>query len=215
MVSTPQKTWGGVVQYDKGKAEQGGHFVLKGQLNQPPALLLNTVTQLRARHKMRPSQLVTYIGAALTANATLEDNGFGLPEEFDCFHCGVCDREIDTSAMDCAGFHVQRKPRKNRNPVAHYGVIASGNQVVKDAIMRDRLRDQFGALCVEMEAAGLMNDFPCLVIRGICDYADVHKNDAWHPYAAMTAAAYAKELLLYITPAQTSHEQPMREVLGK
>jgi hypothetical protein len=51
-----------------------------------------------------------------------------------------------------------------------------------------------------MEAAGLMNDFPCLVIRGICDYADSHKNNTWQPYAAATAAAYAKEVLSVIPP---------------
>jgi nucleoside phosphorylase len=87
--------------------------------------------------------------------------------------------------------------------------------VVKDALVRDRLGQQFGALCVEMEAAGLMNHFPCLVIRGICDYADTHKNDAWHPYAAMTAAAYAKEVLYYVNPAQASHEKPIQQVIGK
>jgi hypothetical protein len=52
------------------------------------------------------------------------------------------------------------------------------------------------ALCFEMEAAGLMDVFPCLVIRGICDYSDSHKNDAWQKYAAATAAAYAREILL-------------------
>ena len=99
--------------------------------------------------------------------------------------------------------------------MAHYGVIASGNQVVKDSTVRDRLRDEFDALCVEMEAAGLMNDFPCLVIRGICDYADIHKNDGWHAYAAMTAAAYAKEFLQYISPAQTKMERPLQDIVGK
>jgi hypothetical protein len=49
-----------------------------------------------------------------------------------------------------------------------------------------------------MEAAGLINDFPCLVIRGICDYADSHKNKEWQGYAAAIAAAYAKELLLIV-----------------
>jgi len=49
-----------------------------------------------------------------------------------------------------------------------------------------------------MEAAGLMNSFPCIVIREICDYADSHKNDRWQLYAAATAAAYAKELLGYV-----------------
>jgi nucleoside phosphorylase len=49
-----------------------------------------------------------------------------------------------------------------------------------------------------MEAAGLMNDFRCIVIRGISDYADSHKNDIWHPYAAAAAAGLAKELLSYL-----------------
>ena len=43
-----------------------------------------------------------------------------------------------------------------------------------------------------------MDTFPCVVIRGICDYADSHKNKIWQPYAAATAAAYAKELLRVI-----------------
>jgi hypothetical protein len=45
-----------------------------------------------------------------------------------------------------------------------------------------------------MEAAGLMNSFPCLVIRGTCDYADSRKNKRWQAYAAGMAAAYAKEV---------------------
>jgi nucleoside phosphorylase len=53
-------------------------------------------------------------------------------------------------------------------------------------------------LCFEMEAAGLINSFPYLVIRGICDYADSYKNKRWQPYAAGIAAVYAKELLLVI-----------------
>jgi hypothetical protein len=66
-----------------------------------------------------------------------------------------------------------------------------------------------------MEAAGLMNDFPCIVIRGICDYADSHKNDAWQKYAALSAAAYAKELLGYISPEQTRLEKPIQEIVGR
>jgi hypothetical protein len=53
-----------------------------------------------------------------------------------------------------------------------------------------------------MEAAGVMDRFPCLVIRGICDYADSHKNKTWQPYAAATASAYAKELLSIIDAAE-------------
>jgi nucleoside phosphorylase len=61
--------------------------------------------------------------------------------------------------------------------------------------MRDQLSKELGGvLCFEMEAAGLMNVFPCVVIRGICDYADAHKHKQWQEYAAAVAAAYAKSL---------------------
>jgi hypothetical protein len=56
-------------------------------------------------------------------------------------------------------------------------------------------------LCVEIEAASLIDSFPYSVIRGIYDYTDSHKNKKWQPYAAATAAAYMKELLSII-PAQ-------------
>lgn len=91
--------------------------------------------------------------------------------------------------------------RSDPSPRIHYGTIASGDAVVRDGTLRDSLRDRFGILCIEMEAAGLMDDFPCLVIRGISDYADSHKNKLWQPYAAAAAAAYAKELLCRIPPA--------------
>jgi hypothetical protein len=63
-----------------------------------------------------------------------------------------------------------------------------------------------------MEAAGLMNTFPCVVIRGLCDYADSHKNKQWQEYAAATAAAYAKELLSVIPGSQAIHTRTAAEV---
>ncbi|RKK93408.1 hypothetical protein BFJ70_g17737, partial [Fusarium oxysporum] len=65
-----------------------------------------------------------------------------------------------------------------------------------------------------MEAAGLMNHFPCLVIRGICDYSDSHKNKEWQGFAAMMAAAYAKDLLHQIPPNKVEAEKPISEVLS-
>ena len=76
-------------------------------------------------------------------------------------------------------------------PSIHYGTIASGNQVMRHDSTREQLRQDFDILCFEMEAAGLMNNFPCLVIRGICDYADSHKSKRWQEYAAAVAAAYS------------------------
>ena len=91
---------------------------------------------------------------------------------------------------------VVRRERQEDVPFMHYGNIAPGSSVVRDALKRDQLGKAYSALCVEMEAVGLMDELECLVIRGICDYSDSHKNKDWQRYAAAAAAApYAKELL--------------------
>ncbi|KAK6347227.1 hypothetical protein TWF696_007300 [Orbilia brochopaga] len=74
---------------------------------------------------------------------------------------------------------------------------------MKHGKTRDKLSRETGVLCFEMEAAGLMDELPCLVIRGICDYSDSHKNKIWQSYAALVAAAYAKDLLLRLPPPNT------------
>src|SRR5690606_37243695 len=91
----------------------------------------------------------------------------------------------------------RRQSTSEPDPKIHYGVIASGSKVIKDATTRDDMSEKFGVLCFEMEAALLAKELKCksLVIRGIADYADGHKNDEWQGYAAMTAAAYAKVFL--------------------
>ena len=76
--------------------------------------------------------------------------------------CPYCD-----SAMA-----MKRKPRKTKIKI-HYGTIVSGNSVIKNAKNRDAINQRVGgrALCFEMEAAGILNSHPCLVIRGICGKA--------------------------------------------
>jgi nucleoside phosphorylase len=86
----------------------------------------------------------------------------------------------------------------------HRGTIASGELVLKDGIKRDLLSKEYGVLCFEMEAAGALSDFPCLVIRGISDYCDSHKNDQWHGFAAAAAAAYARQLFFHIPMDEAS-----------
>jgi nucleoside phosphorylase len=99
------------------------------------------------------------------------------------------------------------------NPTVHYGLIASANWLMKDALVRDTLVAEKDILCFEMEAAGLMNHFPCLVIRGICDYSDSHKNKEWQGYAAMAAAAYTKDLLRRIAPKRVEAEKRISDIL--
>ncbi|KAK5996456.1 Serine/threonine-protein phosphatase 6 regulatory ankyrin repeat subunit B-like protein [Cladobotryum mycophilum] len=112
--------------------------------------------------------------------------------------------------------HSKLVKRRSRGMRIHYGIVASGNQVIKDAVFRDNLNSTLGGkiLCVEMEAAGLMNNFPCLVIRGICDYADSHKNKAWQEHAAAVAAGFAKELLEYTQPSDIDLEHSVKDKLN-
>lgn len=84
---------------------------------------------------------------------------------------------------------------------------------MKDAEIRDVLAKEDNVLCFEMEPGGVMNAFPCLVIRGICDYSDSHKTKEWQGYAAMAAAAYAKDLLLRMSPANVDNEKYIRDIL--
>ena len=84
---------------------------------------------------------------------------------------------------------------------------------MKDALVRDDLADVKDVLCFDMEAAGLMNHFPCLVIRGICDYADSHKSKEWQGYAAMAAAAYTKDHLKRIAPNKVETEKKIGDIL--
>jgi nucleoside phosphorylase len=85
---------------------------------------------------------------------------------------------------------------------------------MKDALRRDELAEKLKVLCFEMEAAGLMNDFPCLVVRGICDYSDSHKNKVWQAYAALAAAMYTKDLLRHISRDDIEAEKKIGEVLS-
>ncbi|PGH36604.1 hypothetical protein GX50_00463 [[Emmonsia] crescens] len=102
----------------------------------------------------------------------------------------------EDSCTNCNKEHlIQRDIRASDEPRIHYRLIASGNQVIKYGKTWDLIAKEHGILCFEMEAVGLMKQVPCLVIRGICNYSDSHKNKQWQGYAALAAAAYTKILL--------------------
>jgi nucleoside phosphorylase len=217
VISQPDKIFGGVVQYDLRKNLGEEQFERKGFLKPPPTILLAALSTLQADHDLEDSKVPGILADMVKKHPNLVKNGYGFPgQENDSLHCLQCDGSGSSgSCHSCTDGKIERPARDDHNPVFWYGVIASGNELMKNATERDRISQEFGALCVEMEAAGLMNDFPCIVIRGICDYADPHKNDGWQKYAALTAAAYAKEFLEYISPEQTRLEKPIQEIVGK
>ncbi|KAF3182043.1 hypothetical protein TWF225_006539 [Orbilia oligospora] len=201
VVSSPGKTAGGVIQYDFGKSTAGGGFERIGSLNKPPDVLLTAIADLEAEHEMTGT-IIPQILKEMVAKYPKMKDGYSHqgPENDRLFRADyIHDSDASGGCESCDSDRAERRPaRSDRDPVIHYGLIASGNQVVKDGVKREQLRKDLDVICFEMEAAGLMDNFPCLVIRGICDYADSHKNKGWQRYAAAVAAAYAKELLSII-----------------
>lgn len=47
---------------------------------------------------------------------------------------------------------------------------------MKNSVTRERLRKELNILYFEIKAADLIDNFLCVVIKSICDYADSHKN---------------------------------------
>jgi nucleoside phosphorylase len=214
VVSKPHKVHGGVVQYDSGKATPSG-FERTGLLNTPPIVLLNAVANLRAKHMRGRGRLAEYLSKLDSLpDFTREAAG---PDAL--FSAAYDHKKGAATCKECDSSYVADRESRRQELVVHYSTIASGNQVMRSAAERDRVSAELGGvLCFEMEAAGLMNSFPCLVIRGICDYADSHKNKRWQPYAAATAAACAKEVLSMIPPAEVAKthtvDQAMQEGSG-
>lgn len=90
--------------------------------------------------------------------------------------------------------------KKAGQPRVFIGPIASANKLLKNPVLREELRDKFGAKAIEMETSGIADatwnhEVGYLVVRGICDYCDSHKNDEWQQYAAVVAAAYTRALI--------------------
>lgn len=198
VVSHPAGDHGGVVQWDYGKWEKEGVFRQTGMLNRPPKPLLNAVQSLKTRHERKDSEISQHLKQMLDKYPLMAER-YGYQGGEDGEHDELFDASYQHAGGDdcsnCDGLKVARPKRRDQRPMVHYGNIASGDSVVKDGPTRDRIAHKGGFLCFEMEAAGLMGTFPCVVIRGVCDYADSHKNKRWQRYAAATAACYCKELL--------------------
>jgi nucleoside phosphorylase len=198
VVSVPTDEISGMVQLNFGKVQQGGNVEHTESLNRPPIELITALTKLKVKHAKNGSKIPQYLKDLETswpelvpkyarseslrdrlfksdyqhiynspfdeANAKGQDKG-NIEAEEEVDHCIHCDQTKI----------IHREPRGMR---VHHGLIASSNIVIKDALTRDKINTRLGGnvLCFEMGAAGLMDDFPCLVIRGICDYADSHRS---------------------------------------
>ena len=179
----------GVVKYDFHKTIQGQPDKVLGGSFRPPRELTSLISQLEALGIEQSLQV------HLETIATAEPEYAYPGRQCDVLYAAEFKHVGQGACVRCTGRVIRRSVRRSLQPRIHYGTIASGDQVMKDAKVRDRIGRLHHALCFEMEAGGLVFLKDCLVVRGICDYSDSHKHDIWQSYACASAAAYVKLLL--------------------
>jgi nucleoside phosphorylase/predicted Zn-dependent protease len=179
----------GVFQYDLGKEESGKEFVHRTWPTRPSKLMLNAVKHIQAKELLGIFPWDVFID-----NTIIKHPNWQRPDDA-------------TDILDEGNREVSHPIDTNRRkgyPRLFVGAIASGNRVLKDAVKRDLLANKSNARGflhgVEMEGSGVqdaawMEDKNYFVVRGTCDYCNINKNDTWHKYAALIAAAFARSII--------------------
>lgn len=176
-----------VMEYDLGKATNDGQFERTAIPKLPSSRLLSAVVNLRSKHGMNRSSVRSQ---EIMRTRLFRYHRPTQPDRL--FQASYPHPPDATTCDDCDDNKLQPWQRRLTDDFwIHYGVVASGDSVNKDANKRDTVSRSLEAKCFEMEAAGIMDSLKCLPIRGICYYSDSHKNKAWEDYAAATAAAYS------------------------
>ncbi|KAL8340937.1 hypothetical protein RB601_006849 [Gaeumannomyces tritici] len=213
------------IYYAYGRFKPGGREVLhKGRMEDPDRRALSGLDALTSDYEFDPEEVRARLSEQLKRLRENKTHGhkFRLPPP-DSDKLFKADNHHQGDWGDCDACRslelVKRPPRQDEDRetlVFHRGMVAIGDQVVQDGEERERIRelcDGF-ARCVEMEAAGVEVNRKCLIIRGISDYADSHKNDEWKQCAAGHAAAFARQLLCTI-PAGELRAKEESEQIGR
>lgn len=194
VVGIPRDGQGSVFQYDFNETVNTRAFRKTQFLGPLPFSVLKEVTSFRAEKEYDRYKIQEVKNRILLKSPTLRK----IYKKPDLDADLLLDPEV-SHILTAADFYYRSNLRRSQNtPTVHYGVIASAKQPITDAALRDALAAQRNVLCFDTEAADFQNPFPYLVIRGICDYSDSHRDIEWQGYAVLAAAAYAKVLLTRI-----------------
>ena len=199
----------GVIQYDFGR-QLPGRFTRKDtlldSLGRPSQEILGVIAKLKAlRSRRQISEKMAEYLTILRQDPDLDAEYPGLLKDklFEPSYRHTEDQK-SCEQLGCNGKLVQRSRLEtgaSPTPAVHLGTIASGDSVMKSGRDRDRIAAAERIIAFEMEGAGVWDIFPCIVIKGACDYADSHKSKVWQRYAAATASACAKALLSFWVPS--------------
>ncbi|OJJ46491.1 hypothetical protein ASPZODRAFT_96755 [Penicilliopsis zonata CBS 506.65] len=141
-----------------------------------------------------------------------------------CTRCAAddgetCERvhEISCDESGCGDVNLVSRRRRltQGTPQIHFGLVASGDLVMKSGGHRDEIAKTERAIAFEMEGAGVCDNVPTVIIKGVCDYADSHKNKKWQAYAAAVGAACMKAFLRqWIVADQASQIEEITRTSG-
>ncbi|GAB1211759.1 hypothetical protein ATERTT37_000883 [Aspergillus terreus] len=218
-----------VIEYDFGRQYSGGFIrktSVKDTLGRPNREIQSLLAGLQPQQSRRDFQAKTlqhlrviqeaqpYLQQPSPADDVLYEASYqhkhyssGSPHWCSCLDDTsdeVCQRALDASCilLGCAQDQVHRRRGclENCSLTTHIGTVASADTVMKSGDYRDSLVKSEGVIGFEMEGAGVWNNISSIIIKGVCDYADSHKNNTWQAYAAATGAATAKAFLEYWDP---------------
>jgi nucleoside phosphorylase len=218
VICVPGGGHSGVYAYDQGAWKNEGELVQRGVTNKPAPRLLDAVNLLRTGFdRTRISEALTSIRNKIEPDDRSKFQDHSSDGERDrIFHsnyahlnemqsCKECKCDLKHSSSRSA--RGEKAVRVMDRPKVHYGCIGSANQLQMSAKKRDELRDSWmRVIAFEMEYVGVIDNHPCITIRGISDYADGHKDKSWQAYAAATAAACAKIVLEAVPPSRRASE---------
>lgn len=195
---------GAVIQYDSDRIRREGIFVQKGSLSMLPEDLQTAMRTLKADHQIG-YKFSKHLQAVLER---CEDMGIHynqpIPETDVLFSIQDDPLGTQSNCPQCPKDLMKLRRARSSESIRHCRLIASGNEIRKHKVKRDRLPSKHGTKCFQTEAAGLTDAFHCFAVRGISEDDGSHNNNIWQPYAAAMAAEYAKELLRAFPPVPSA-----------
>ncbi|KAH9439712.1 hypothetical protein MCOR02_003252 [Pyricularia oryzae] len=194
-----------VIQYDFGR-QYPGEFSTKVSIADGLGLL--TEIQDKGKKKRRP---VDYSCPHPSTDLLFESSYLHRHQgssDCGCSTTQACNVAVATACeeLNCDASYLVHRPRleqlvSNQDDATFaeleifVGCIGSGDTVIKSGERRDKMAKKHGIIAFEIEGAGAWDGAPCVVVKGVCDYADSHKNKKWQRFAAATAASVTKAIL--------------------
>ncbi|CAH0054258.1 unnamed protein product [Clonostachys solani] len=177
------------------------------------------------QNKTEPSDPRRLKGSREYRNPGLAKDRLFKPDYIHKHHkeCEACQRgpcELATKAscgdLGCRTSQLVLRTRSSdRNdddyrPAIFIGRVASGSTVMKSGEDRDRIATEHGIAAFEMEGAGVWDEVPCLIVKGICDYADSHKDKRW-VRPSLSQSSFGESPHCHTIPYIRNHEVVKRQ----